>query len=176
MKRVGIIAALAMLLVALSATVAQAVVERTIDPAAAPNGTHFAGRTNATCTVSGTTVNCSGYQLAGVGNINATEELDATYSGTVVCRNNGGNLSDSQHQGSFDTTTGPIPLTSDKNGRLTVTATTVNAPSAADFIAQQSCPNPQWTPELSGAITLDSFTYTLSFAGFTGDYITITGP
>ena len=121
-------------------------------------------------------VNCSGYQLAGVGNINATETLSATYSATVVCRNGGGNLSDGQHQGTFGSTTGPIPLTSDKNGRLAVTPTTVSAPTEQQFLSQQACPNPNWTPDVQGAITLSSFTYTLHFAGFTGNYITITGP
>lgn len=182
-KKVAIIAALSALLVALSATAAQAAIVRTINPAAAPNGTHFAGGTDATCTVSGTTVRCGGtpsgttsYQLAGVGHIDATATLSATYSATIVCRNGGGNLSDSQHQGTFNSTTGPVPLTSNKNGRLTVPPLSQSAPSQSDFLAQQSCPNPNWTPEVSGGITLSSFTYTLHFVGFTGNYIRITGP
>jgi len=165
-----------MLVLALSASVAFAVITTNINPANAPNGTHYKSGT-ASCSVTGTTVNCTGYTLAGVGHINATEELDATYTATVVCRNSGGNLSDSQHQGTFPKSTGPIPVTSDKNGNMTVTQTTVSAPSTADFLAQQTCPNSGWTPEVSGSITLQSFTYTLTFAGFSGGaYITITGP
>jgi hypothetical protein len=175
-KKVGVIAALSVLLVALSAVVAQAAIVRTIDPTAGPNGTHFAGRTDATCTVSGTTVNCSSYQLAGVGNINATATLNATYTATVVCVNGGQNPSDSQHQGTFPATTGPVPLHSDKNGRLSVPSLSVSAPSEQEFLAQQSCPNPNWTPTVPGGISLASFTYTLQFEGFTGNYITITGP
>jgi len=50
-------------------------------------------------------------------------------------------------------------------------------PTAAQFEAQATCPNGNWTKELlGGTITLTSFTYTLHFAGFTGNYITITGP
>jgi hypothetical protein len=48
-------------------------------------------------------------------------------------------------------------------------------PSEQQFLAQQTCPNPNWTPTLQGPITLQSFTYTLQFAGFSGPYITITG-
>jgi hypothetical protein len=174
MKKAGIIAALSVLLVALSAAPALSAITTTFNNAAAPNGTHVQTGTP-TCTVTGLNVSCSSYELAGVGNTNARADLSATYSGTVVCRNNGGNLSDSQHQGSFTSTTSSGDL-SPKNGRLTVPSESVTAPTPAQFIAQQSCPNPQWTPELQGAITLSSFTYTLHFVGFTGNYITIKGP
>jgi hypothetical protein len=175
-KKIGIVAASSMLLVALAAAPALGVIQRSINSANAPSGTHFAGRTDATCTVSGNTVNCPGYQLAGVGHIDATAELDATYTATIVCINGGGNPSDSQHQGTFPVSTGPVPLTSDKNGRLTVPDMMVSAPSENEFLSQQSCPNPNWTPDVQGDITLQSFTYTLTFEGFGGAYITITGP
>jgi hypothetical protein len=172
MRRAGIIATLAMLLTALSASVALAAT--TFNPAAAPQGTHVQTGTPS-CSVSGLVVSCTSYELAGVGNTNAVATLSATYSGTVVCRNNGGNLSDSQHQGSFTSVASTGQL-SPKNGRLTVPALSSDPPTEAEFIAQQTCPNPNWTPELSGGISLSSFTYTLHFVGFTGDYITITGP
>lgn len=171
MKRAGIITTLAMLLMAVSASVALAAT--TINPANAPNGTHFKSGT-ATCTAGATSVTCSGYTLAGVGNINATATLSVVYRATVVCVNNGNNTSDGQHQGSFSSTTGPISLQS-KNGNLTVPSLTNTAPTEQDFLAQQTCPNPNWTPTVPGGITLTSFTYTLQFAGFTGAYITITG-
>jgi hypothetical protein len=176
MRRAGIITTLATLLIALSASVAFATITRTFNPAAAPSGTHVQTG-DPSCSVNGTgTVTCTAYELAGVGNINATATLSATYTATVVCRNNGGQLSDSQHQGTFPSTTGPVPLHSNKNGRLSVPLLSVSAPSTASFLAQQSCPNPEWTPEVSGSITLSSFIYTLHFEGFTGNYITITGP
>src|SRR5436305_13596021 len=70
----------------------------TINPANAPNGTHFKSGT-ASCSVSSSTgsVTCSGFTLAGVGNTNVRADLSATYSATVVCINGGGNPSDSQH-------------------------------------------------------------------------------
>lgn len=40
--------------------------------------------------------------------------------------------------------------------------------------APQVCPNPNWTPSIApGTLVLNRFTYTLTFAGFTSPYITI---
>jgi hypothetical protein len=148
----------------------------TTNPANAPNGTHYKSG-SATCTVAGDgSVSCSSYTLAGVGNTDATVDLTATYTATVVCVNGGGNTSDSQHQGTQSKETGPIPLTPTKNGNLTVPSLSVTAPTADQFLSQQSCPNPNWTPTLGSAITLSSFDYTLTFDGFSGAYIEITGP
>jgi len=64
-------------------------------------------------------------------------------------------------------------LTPGRNGRLRVGARSVS-PS---LDLAEPCPNPNWTPEFhAGSPTLDSFSYTLTFNGFTGAYITITGP
>ena len=159
---VAVAAALAMSSPAWAAT--------TINPANAPNGTHFKSGT-ASCSGS---VSCSGFTLAGVGNTNVTANLSATYSATVVCINGGGNPSDSQHQGSFtqSATSGTLQP---KNGNVTVPSLSTTAPTEQQFLAQQSCPNPNWTPTLQGPITLTGFTYTVQFVGFSGPYITITG-
>jgi hypothetical protein len=145
----------------------------TFNPAAAPTGTHVQTG-SPTCTVSGLNVSCSSFQLAGVGNTNARADLSTTYSATVVCVNGGGNPSDSQHQGTFTTSTSTGQI-SPKNGKLTVPSLSATAPTQQQFLAQQTCPNPNWTPTIPGGITLSSFTYTVSFAGFSGSYITITG-
>jgi len=92
-----------------------------------------------------------------------------------VCINGGGNPSDSQHQGTFAASSSTGQL-SPKNGRLTVPSLSVTGPTEADFLAQQTCPNPNWTPTIPGGITLSNFTYTVSFTGFSGPYLTITGP
>jgi hypothetical protein len=175
MRRVGIVAVLSMFLVALSASVAQAAT--TINPAAAPTGTHLQTGTIG-CSVDTATglVTCTAYELAGVGNANATATLNATYTATVQCRNHGGQIVEVKSQAkAAPTTSGNL---SPKNGRLFVPELTSGpVPSAADFEAQATCPNGNWTKELlGGTITLSSFTYTLHFTGFTGDYITITGP
>jgi len=159
--------------VAMSVTAAPAAT--TVNSANAPQGTHYKSGT-ASCSVNSSTgaVTCSGFTLAGVGNTNVTANLSATYSATVVCINGGGNPSDSQHQGSFtqSATSGTLQP---KNGNVTVPSLSTTAPTEQQFLAQQSCPNPNWTPTLQGPITLTGFTYTVQFVGFSGPYITITG-
>ena len=149
--------------------------DTTVNPANAPSGTHLQRGTPGCAVDSSLNVSCNSFELAGVGNTNARADLSATYSATVVCINNGDNPSDSQHQGSFTASSSTGQL-SPKNGRLTVPSLSVTAPTEDQFLAQQSCPNPNWTPTIPGGISLSSFTYTVSFAGFDGAYITITGP
>ena len=149
----------------------------TINPANAPTGTHLQTGTIG-CAVDAATllVTCNTYELAGVGNSNATGSLQASYTATVQCRNHGGQIVEvkSQVTGAARTTGSLSP----KNGRLSVPQlTSAPPPSAAEFEAQATCPNGNWTKELeNGTISLSSFTYTLTFAGFSGAYITITGP
>jgi hypothetical protein len=141
-----------------------------INPANAPSGTHLqAGSIG--CSVDGLTVSCSAFELAGVGNTNADLLLTATYSGVVDCRNPGGNVVES-HETTF-TASNRATLTPSRNGRLRVGERSVS-PS---LDLAEPCPNPNWTPEFhAGSPVLDSFTYTLTFVGFPGPYITITGP
>jgi hypothetical protein len=169
MRRAGVIATLVTLLVAFSASVALAAT--VISPANAPSGTHLQGGTIG-CAVGadGLTVTCTAYELAGVGNTNADVLLTATYSGVVDCRNHGGNVVES-HETTFSAETGGT-VRSSRNGRLRVGAQEVSP----DLDLAEPCPNPNWTPEFhAGSPTLDSFTYTLTFAGFDDPYITITG-
>ena len=168
MRRLGIITALSMALMAVLASVALAA----INPANAPSGTHLQTGTIG-CTVGndGLTVTCSAYELGGVGNTNAEVLLTTNYSGVVDCRNHGGNVVES-HETTFSVASGGT-VRSSRNGRLRVQAQS----ASPDLDLAEPCPNPNWTPEFQpGTLELDSFTYTLTFAGFTGAYITITGP
>jgi hypothetical protein len=158
------------------AAAASATSTTTINPANAPTGTHLQSGTIG-CSVDATTllVTCNTFELAGVGNSNATGSLDTTYSATVNCTNHGGMLVPVKSSvQTAPTTTGSL---SPKNGRLTVPSLDSSpVPTAADFEAAATCPNGNWTKSLQGgSITLTSFTYTLTFAGFSGPYITITG-
>lgn len=160
-------------IVAAISTIALAVT--TFDASAAPSGTHVQTGTP-TCSLSGGVVTCSSYELAGVGNTNATATLNSNYSATVQCRNHGGQIVEVKSQvTNVPSTTGQL---SPKNGRLTVPSlSSAPAPSDAQFEAQATCPNGNWTKEtLESTIALTSFTYTLHFTGFTGNFITITGP
>jgi hypothetical protein len=168
MKRLGIITTLLTLLMAFSASVALAA----INPANAPSGTHLqSGAIGCAVGDDDLTVTCSAFELAGVGNTNATVSLSASYSGVIDCRNNGGNVVES-HETTF-TATNAATLRPTKNGRLSVGARSVSPALELG----EPCPNPNWTPEFHpGTLTLNSFTYTLTFAGFTAPYIEITGP
>jgi hypothetical protein len=177
MKRLLFLLTSALLALFVSTATAQAAISTTITPSAAPTGTHLQTGT-ISCSVNPSTllVTCTSYELAGVGNANARADLNATYSATVQCRNHGGQIVEVKSQAkSAPTSTGDL---SPKNGRLFVPALNSGpVPTDAQFEARATCPNGNWTKELlGGTITLSSFTYTLHFVGFTGNYITITGP
>src|SRR5215207_10045901 len=159
MKRLGLIAALALTLAGLSASAALAAGTPVFDPAAAPTGTHVQTGTPSCSFVAGTqNVTCSSFELAGVGNVNATATLTATYSATINCTNRGGNLVEVHSQTVTETTT--TGQLSPVNGRLTIPSLTATAPTAAEVLAQADCPNPNWTPSVQpGSITLVSSLY-----------------
>jgi hypothetical protein len=143
MKRVGIIAALAMLLVALSATTAQ-------------GASHFTGD-EPECTFSSpTTVNCEGSEIAGVGNKDARADLVVTASQTVLCHNPGNDnvVRPHTHSVSGSDSSGEIEP---KNGKLQVPALS----ASAGPLGPVSCPNPGWRPEPVGPVTV-SFRYTIT--------------
>jgi hypothetical protein len=162
--------AIATVLVAAVAFPAAAPAQTVIDPANAPSGTHLqSGTIGCTVGADGLTVTCTTFELAGVGNTNADVSLVANYSAVVDCRNPGGNIVES-HETTFSDET-EFTVTSSKNGRLRVPAAT----ASPDLALAEPCPNPNWTPRFhAGSPVLDGFTYTLTFAGFTDPYITIT--
>jgi hypothetical protein len=176
MKRILFILVSALLTLFFTTT-AQAAISTTFDPTAAPTGTHLQ-RGTISCSVDSSTglVSCTAYELAGVGNADAKATLKATYTATVQCRNHGGQIVDVKSQVKSAPTS--TPSLQPKNGRLAVPALSSGpVPSASAFESQATCPNGNWTKELlGGTVALSSFIYTLHFTGFTGDYITITGP
>ena len=138
------------------------------DPANAPGSSHLTSGTVQCVVNNSLDVNCSPYVLGGVGHTNADVNLTATYSATIDCTNHGGNLVES-HTSTFSDSSSAT-LTSSRNGQLRVPAQSTSA-----FGAPQVCPNPNWTPSIRpGTLTLESFTYTLTFADFASPYITIT--
>jgi hypothetical protein len=175
MRRLGIITALLSLLMAVSAAVALAVTPGTytptagsFNPANAPGSSHLSSGTVQCVVNSALDVNCSSYVLGGVGNTNANVSLSATYSATIDCTNHGGNLVES-HTSTFSDSNSAT-LTPSRNGQLRVGSRSVSA-----FNAPQVCPNPNWTPSIRpGTLVLETFDYTLTFAGFSSPYIEIT--
>jgi hypothetical protein len=177
LRKFGIIAVLSLLAVAFAAVPALATGTPVFNAAAAPTGTHVqTGSPSCSFGSDGLTVVCSSYELAGVGNTNASASLVATYSATVTCTNNGGKTVPVKSTlQTAPTTTGSL---SPKNGRLAVpTLTSGPVPTAAQFEAAATCPNPNWTKATdTSTIALVSSTYTLTFEGFTSPYITIVDP
>lgn len=140
----------------------------------APNGAHYAkGSGEPVCTVTGTTVSCTGTAIEGVGNTNATVTLAVTNTISGVCHNPGTNSKIVEPFSRSVTTNTSSNLTSTKNGRLVVPAQTTTGTSDQQFLATFKCPNPNWTPEVTSNVL--SFRYTLVFAGFTDPAILITG-
>jgi hypothetical protein len=140
----------------------------------APQGAHYAqGQSEPVCTLSGLTVSCTSTAIAGVGNTNATVSLAVTSTFTGVCRNPGTNNKVVDPFTESETTTTSAQLFPSRNGRLDVPAQSATGTSSAQFLANFTCPNPRWTPEVTG--TAISFVYTLTFAGFTQPAIRITG-
>ena len=171
MKRTLFILVSALLALFFTTSAAQAVT--TVNFNNAPPGAHFAqGQVAPVCTLSGLTVTCTGTAIEGVGNTNATVNLAVTSTFTGTCTNPGGHLVEPFTESETTTTTSVI--TSTRNGRLIVPPQTATAVSSEEFLAAFECPNPNWTPEVTG--TAISFVYTLTFAGFTQPAITVTGP
>jgi hypothetical protein len=171
MRRISIVMAV-LVAAAMTASVALAAITTDINPANAPSGTHL--QTGAIgCTVaSDLTVSCTQFELAGVGHTNAVLTLSVTYTADVTGSNKGVNPQNAvEAQGSTFTDSTSTPLTSSKNGRLTVPAQSASFPGTTS----SACPNGNWTAAFTNK-TLKSFTYTLTFDGFSGAYITITGP
>ena len=138
-----------------------------IHPANAPRGTHFASGSSATCTVNNDlSIDCSSYTLAGVGHTNATVRLVASYTAVVDCTNKGGKLVLAQTKTATSSKTRTV--TSSKNGKMIVPSVSVSPPTTTLNV----CPNPNWTASIK-SLTLNSFRYTLRFAGFSGPYIVI---
>src|SRR5215203_2937141 len=168
MRKFGIIAVLSLLVTAFAAVPALAVT--TVNFNNAPQGAHFAqGEAAPVCTLSGLTVTCTGTEIQGVGNTNATVNLAVTSTFTGTCTNPGGHLVEPFTEQETTTT-----IQSTRNGALIVNPQTATAVSSEEFLANFECPNPNWTPTVSG--TAISFVYTLTFAGFNQPAITVTGP
>jgi hypothetical protein len=140
------------------------------NPANAPGSSHLTSGTPQCVVNANLSIDCSPYVLGGVGHTNADVSLTANYSAIIDCFNGGTNKNNpvESHTSNFAANSAAT-VTSSKNGQLSVPAQSVSP-----FSAPQVCPNPNWTPQIrAGSLTLNSFTYTLTFAGFSSPYITI---
>jgi len=139
-----------------------------------PSGAHFS-TAEPTCSVdSSQDVSCTGATIGGVGHTNATATLSATYSGTVQCTNHGGQVVDVKTHDTTSSSSGRVAAS--KNGQIVIPPLSATAPTPDELLAQASCPNGNWTKQLIAGPTLDNFVYTITFAGFTAPFFSLTGP
>jgi hypothetical protein len=140
-----------------------------------PTGAHLVtGTATPSCTVaSDLSVTCNSYEIAGVGNTNAVANLSATYSATIDCFNPGVNPNNpiESHTSTFTTSASSGEI-APKNGRLTIPSLSVSGA----FSVPQTCPNPNWTPAVRPGTLGVTFSYTVTFDGFAGPFISISGP
>ena len=172
MRKIGIIAVLALLVTALAAVPALALT----DFSNAPTGAHYRqgfGEPICTLNTATDTVTCTGTQIAGVGNTNATASLSLDIQADVVCRNPG-NRNIVEPHSYTDTVTVSTGRLAPRNGTLVVPTLSASAPSPEQIDAAFQCPNPNWLDQVT-AVNVTGFTYTLTFVGFTEPAITIRG-
>jgi hypothetical protein len=129
MRKLGIIAVLSLLVVALAAV-----------PAIAANP-HFVG--TPTCTDNGRTITCEG-SVAGLGNQDVRVVVRAVGTAEVVCKNPAGRRAPGQD--TSVTATGSQIIENPKNGRINFDVTTL-APQDPD--PAEVCPNRKWTANIT---------------------------
>ncbi|HEX6873460.1 MAG TPA: hypothetical protein VF163_20375 [Micromonosporaceae bacterium] len=116
-------------------------------------------------------VTCSSYELGGVGNTNVDVHLEAVYSATVLCNNPAGSKNRNNdiepHQTTFASSQ-DFNVASTKNGRLRIPQTSAS-PGGTD---EDLCPNGNWETVLQDLV-LESFTYSITFAGFSSPAVFI---
>jgi len=116
-----------------------------------------------TCSVSGSTLSCSSFQIAGLGNTPATAQLTITGTFSTQCTNPGGNVAPGQSK-TASGTSGPVSISTDKNGKATVPPLSATAQPPSQTELNALCPNPQWTGSVSG-FTVTSATITVTQNG-----------
>ena len=151
-------------IVVLMATLVLAIFGIAVAPAYAQSG-HFVG--TPTCSDEGLTVLCEG-KVAGLGGTTFEITVAADGIATVECTNPGGNVAPGQDTAvSVSGSSGP--LATPRNGQFRFS---LESDSPAPLPATPTCPNNQWTPEITD-VTFGDATITLLEDGAVSDTITV---
>jgi hypothetical protein len=170
MRKLGIIAVLSLMALAVAAVPALAVTNFNN----APSGAHYRnGFAQPVCSTNQVTdtVSCTGTTIGGVGNTAATVSLSVTATANLTCTNRGGNLVE-PHSSTVTDTTSAREFPS-RNGQIIIDPISERI-TAGDVTGAFTCPNPNWTERVQ-SITVTGFTYTVTFDGFTQPAIRVTG-
>lgn len=138
-----------------------------------PNGAHIqSGSPECQCNPDGS-VTCSGFQICGVGNTHASATLSSDFTATVQCQNKGGQIVDVKTQTiTASDSTGSLQV---RHGCLTVPQLETSVPSDADFLKAATCPNRNWKKILENNSVSESFSYAVTFAGFSCPFVSSSG-
>jgi len=120
---------------------------------------------------SGLGLRCTETAIGGVGNTDADLLLSVSYSATVQCRNNGGKIVDVKTQ--VTAASSSDDDTDVRNGTLFVSAISSSSPSEQSFKDAARCPNGNWDKLISGTPSVSSYSYTLTFHGYSLPAITL---
>ena len=166
MRKIGIIAVLSLMALAVAAVPALAATNFNN----APSGAHYRnGFAEPVCSVNQATdtVSCTGTTIGGVGNTAATVSLSVTATANLTCTNRGGNLVE-PHSSTVTDTTSAREFPS-RNGQIIIDPISERI-TAGDVTGAFTCPNRNWREDVQ-SITITGFTYTVTFDGFTAPAI-----
>ena len=161
LRRIGIIAVLALMVTALAAVPALAA-----KPTTPTSGVHFTNAGEPVCTITGATVDCSA-ELAGLGGGDIISLTTVEGFAVYTCENQGGNQAPGQNRVLEGPDTTPVTLDADqiKNGRATV-------PGFSELTAEETvsgreagCPNNKTWTGVDPQLTITSVTFEASQGG-----------
>jgi hypothetical protein len=137
-----------------------------------PSGAHLQSGTQQ-CECSGSQISCSSFEICGVGNTDASVQLESSCTATVTCTNRGLNT--------VDVKTQPVTASSNvvranaRNGCVRIPSVPLNEPSTSQLEAAARCPNRNWRKSVVAGSVSCRFSETVTFDGCQDPFTTVSG-